>query len=607
MTEPKAGQSFDDRYELLEVLGSGGFGTVYKSRQIDIGRLLALKIFHREFAEDKNLVARFMREAHSLSKLEHMNVVTIYHAALSQTGLPYLAMELIEGRSLRSMINSHDRMPTVQALQIIMNVAAALSHVHQRGIIHRDLKPENIILVDEPEPNTVKLIDFGLARLENEKAQKLTQTGELIGTAFYMSPEQCTGHATDARSDIYSLTVCLYELVTGIKPFNSDTSMSVMYKHMNEDVPSVRQENKKHNFQLLDAVISRGMAKDPAKRFQSMDQLCDAIAGAIDEIESDRPYKSKSTRIYAILGALILLLVAGVAALKFFKSQNEAISKSAIFASTVSTIGGGSEKDISSSRKDISSSVVLRNLHRAETLCDEIESAAGLILTPLTEISAGEFERALMSTIFCLKAADQSDVQVQKRELGLLKRLTKLATKIRTDNYRSLCTELHTLAISPRIKSKELIGAIDILAAQLQLHRKDYFEATDNLVSASIIYSQGGYLEESKQAMAMAEALLAEDPASRGTREFYLSWAKAKSLLDQGNNKLALETAQKATHKWKQLMPERTRSRITNLRRMGELLKLLGDKKDAEECLNSVEGEPDSIEYDALNPKLFNK
>ena len=219
---PEVGDFFEHRYDLLEVLGSGGVGTVFKARQTESDRLIALKVLHPHVLLAEEIKQRFLREAQALNKLSHNNIVTVYHLGLSENALPYLAMELIEEVSLRKSLVDAGRLPANRVFRIMKQLCSALCCMHESGIIHRDLKPENIMLVQKPEPDTVKIIDFGLVKVEAGSEQKLTTTGLLVGSLNYMSPEQCQGQKADARSDIYALAICMYEMLAGEPPFTSD-------------------------------------------------------------------------------------------------------------------------------------------------------------------------------------------------------------------------------------------------------------------------------------------------------------------------------------------------------------------------------------------------
>ena len=215
---PQVGETFNRRYELEAVLGTGGIGTVFKARQLDCDRKLALKILHPDVAGDEEFKKRFLREAKVLARLSHPGIVTVYHIAVSGRGLAYIAMELLRGKSLRACLNETDRFPPRRALKIAQKLAEALDYVHSNAIVHRDLKPENVMVTNEPEADTVKIIDFGLAHAKDTTEQKLTKTGLLIGSVLYMSPEQCRGEKADMRSDIYALGVILYEMLSGHRP-----------------------------------------------------------------------------------------------------------------------------------------------------------------------------------------------------------------------------------------------------------------------------------------------------------------------------------------------------------------------------------------------------
>ncbi|MBX9722529.1 MAG: serine/threonine protein kinase, partial [Candidatus Obscuribacterales bacterium] len=313
MTSEQAESIFDDKYKILGQLGAGGLGTVYRAKQIDLGRTVALKILHNRFAVDDDFKSRFLREAKVLNQLKHPNIVQIFHLGVAATGQPYLAMELIEGKNCRQLLKEQDRLPTLVALKIAHDAAIALSYVHENGIVHRDLKPENILVLNEPEANTVKLIDFGLVRLldSTENNQKLTQTGDLLGTAAYMSPEQCKGQKADERADIYSLGACLFELLTGEKCYAADTDVGLLYKHATEAPPTVKASMVEVFAPSLDKLIAKSMQKDPAMRFQSMQEMANAIDAVMEEIE-----KRISTRSnFALAGQIPHLAIISIGAL----------------------------------------------------------------------------------------------------------------------------------------------------------------------------------------------------------------------------------------------------------------------------------------------------
>lgn len=308
---PKVGEIFESKYEIQQILGSGGNGTVARALQLDCQRIVAIKILHSEIAFDEEFKARFLREAQTLHKLSHVNIVTFYHIGISSIGLPYLVMEYINGKSIRALCNETPELPLRRSLTIVRGAALALAYVHENGIVHRDIKPENLIITDEPEPDTVKLVDFGLARLIESEEQRLTGTGQVLGSSNYMSPEQCLGQPADLRSDIYSLTACLFEMICGKPPFEADTAIGLMYKHINEEPPKF-STTKFAGAVELNNIIRIGMAKDPKARFANMSEM----AHCIDKLNScsmaeRKPFVLRRSTFAISVVLILLLLLAG--------------------------------------------------------------------------------------------------------------------------------------------------------------------------------------------------------------------------------------------------------------------------------------------------------
>lgn len=309
------GEVFAERYELLELLGSGGIGTVYKARQIDADRLLALKILHEFVACDEEFKERFLREARALSRLVHKHIVTVYHMGLSEEGTPFLAMELLDGRPLRDLI-ADGPLAFSRAIEIAKQICSALKIVHNEGVVHRDLKPENIMLLCRSD-DFVKVIDFGLARLETQQGeQKLTGTGMLLGSVSYMSPEQCLGRVVDARADLYALCLCLYEMISGRHPFKADTPVGMMYEQVN--TPPAKLSVERGLPSRLDDFMQKGLAKDVSLRFQNADELYSELSLLQDESLEPadsgilgRPYVLPVLMCCLILAALLFALGMG--------------------------------------------------------------------------------------------------------------------------------------------------------------------------------------------------------------------------------------------------------------------------------------------------------
>src|SRR5665811_1992873 len=223
--DPLIGALFDGRYKILKKLGMGGMATVYLAEDQELGRRIAIKILNAKHASDKQFVERFRREASSAAGLSHPNIVQIYDRGNAE-GTYYIAMEVIEGRSLKELVIERGPSPILVAVNYGRQILAALRFAHRNGVVHRDIKPHNVLVDDE---GRVKVTDFGIARAG---ASEMTEVGSIIGTAQYLSPEQARGAPVDDRSDLYSVGVLLYELLTGEAPFNGDTPVEIAMKHL---------------------------------------------------------------------------------------------------------------------------------------------------------------------------------------------------------------------------------------------------------------------------------------------------------------------------------------------------------------------------------------
>lgn len=309
-TKSLVGQTFG-KYRIVEPLGRGGMAEVYKAYQENLDRYVAIKVMHAFLADEEDFMARFQREAKAMASLNHNNIVSVYDFDV-QDGMSYIVMEFVSGGTLKNRLEelsrSGSRMPLTESTQLVMEVAGALAYAHAQGMVHRDIKPGNIML---SETGHAVLTDFGIAKILS--GPTVTATGAMIGTPAYMSPEQGLGQPGDERSDLYALGVLYYQMTTGRLPYDADTPLAVILKHVNEPIPQPTEFNESCPDEIQ-AVVVKAMAKDPKERYQSakdmMVDLRDAASSSNLEIASaavfaavrDRPTpvpeaKAEATRV----------------------------------------------------------------------------------------------------------------------------------------------------------------------------------------------------------------------------------------------------------------------------------------------------------------------
>src|SRR5437588_7083725 len=277
MAEVTAGTVIDGRYRVMSRLGAGGMADVFLAEDQQLGRKVALKLLHRRFAEDPDFVERFRREAQAAAGLQHPNVVSVFDRG-AYDGTYYIAMEYLPGRSLKQLIRQEAPLDPLRAIDIAIQILKAARFAHRHGVIHRDLKPHNVIVDDAGH---VKVTDFGIARAG---ASDMTETGSIMGTAQYLSPEQAQGHAVSASSDLYSIGVVLYELLTGRVPFDAESAVTIALKHVSEAPLEPTRVNARIPPEL-EQIVMWVLNKNPADRPQTADEFIAALEQAKAAIE----------------------------------------------------------------------------------------------------------------------------------------------------------------------------------------------------------------------------------------------------------------------------------------------------------------------------------
>jgi serine/threonine protein kinase len=317
------GELIAGRYELEKLVGSGGMSNVFRAHDRLLERTVALKILHEQYTRDEDYVERFRREARAVAQLAHPNIVTVIDRG-EQEGRQFIVFEYIDGENLKELSN-RGPLDAREAIRLALQVARALSFAHERGLVHRDVKPQNVLLNEDGQ---AKVTDFGIAR--SLDVHGVTQTGTVLGTSDYIAPEQARGQKVDPKTDIYSLGVVLYELLSGEVPFPGDNFVAVAMRHVNEPTPSV-SDRRPDCPPRLDLAIQRAMSKDPEDRFESMGDFVIELEACLAEIEGGdegatmivprarRPRRKRSRELPAAVMPLALaVLVVALLALGAF-------------------------------------------------------------------------------------------------------------------------------------------------------------------------------------------------------------------------------------------------------------------------------------------------
>jgi eukaryotic-like serine/threonine-protein kinase len=322
------GEVLSDRYEVEELVGTGGMSSVFRAHDRLLDRKVALKVLHPQYSEDEEYVERFRREARAVAALSHPNIVTVIDRG-EHEGRQFIVFEYIDGENLKGLIQRRGPAPVTTALELAMQIARGLSFAHQQGLVHRDVKPQNVLLNGDGQ---AKVTDFGIAR-SLDVQHGMTQTGTVLGTSDYIAPEQAQGQRVDEHTDVYSLGVVLYEMLTNEVPFPGENFVAVAMRHINEEPPSIRDKRPDVS-PRFEAAVQRAMAKRPEDRFQTMADFCRELEANLAEAQGAtvvapaQPRRARAPRRQGanpwpiVLALLTLIAIGGVIAYLVMRNHN---------------------------------------------------------------------------------------------------------------------------------------------------------------------------------------------------------------------------------------------------------------------------------------------
>ena len=362
---------FGDRYEVGALIGAGGMSDVFAARDNRLNREVALKVLRSDLNREQTFVTRFRKEALAAAGLSHPGIVAVYDSG--ENPAPYIVMELIQGKTLRELITGPVDPKT--AIQITEGILQALAYSHANGIVHRDIKPGNIMITDQGD---VKVMDFGIARALDDVSATMTATWNVVGTAQYLSPEQASGEVADARSDLYSVGVVLYEMLTGRPPFLGDTPVSIALQHLSSDLIPPSKVNPALD-QQFDHFLSVVMAKDPANRYQDANSMLADLhrirTGQTITTEIVRTKKKKNRTWQIVAGVLATVLIAvGVYGLR---------DRAVVTGITIPNVVGLTESDATAQLSAFK--VVINRAHDSKTPIDRVASQSPLATSRVKE------------------------------------------------------------------------------------------------------------------------------------------------------------------------------------------------------------------------------
>jgi len=312
------GKVLADRYRILRRIGDGGMATVYLGEHTSIEKQCAIKVLNIAYAHQQDAVDRFLREARAASRIQHENVIDITDFGRAPNGSVFFVMELLAGEDLATLVRREGPIPWARVRHMALQVCHALAAAHRKGIIHRDLKPENVFRIQRGgDPDFIKVLDFGIARVVHGSmgGRALTSAGTVFGTPAYMSPEQCDGRPADARSDVYSIGVVLFELLTGRPPFMADTPLGYLKQHCFDAPPSLRATAPDANIpERVEAVVLKALAKEMDDRFSGMEALATALEAVDSSVLGSALAETSQMRRWRVpLAAGVVVVVAVVA------------------------------------------------------------------------------------------------------------------------------------------------------------------------------------------------------------------------------------------------------------------------------------------------------
>ncbi len=516
MQDFRVGSVIDEKYRVLALIGSGGLGTVYKAEHAELTRIVAVKVLRIDGLLSQDSRARFEREARILASFSHKNIVSVYSVGLIEDKQPYMAMEFLEGTSLGDELTKTGRIPWKRAINIVMQICAAAQYAHERGIIHRDLKPQNIMLLQAPEPDLVKVLDFGLSRIaynSGEQApQKLTQTGTLIGSIHYMAPELCTGNKANERTDIYALACIMYEMLSGKVPFDAENPMSILHKHLHsapeqlpDDVPLELQH-----------IVLKAIQKDPENRFVSMAELLSTLqrlnSGDLSAKDiAIKELRKKESRIsLAPTLALIFLLFAAIGLFSIQKRRFHSPPPN----KPPATI---------ENRKNTSSKI--------EQLVNMAESFASRGRNQQANIY---MERALKLLAHGYPS-NAITTDVSKKNLDLLRKLALITDKThpKLDNLERVSLEIRATAFG--LTEAEILQ-MDEYLIQIQRNNGYYLDALQSLLDLVELMREKNRTPEAQNLLNRQKPLFEKDPIPKNVREFYFHLIAARIACYRGQD-----------------------------------------------------------------------